>query len=197
MYKYMLLFNKKIIKKSTNLNTMCYNRNYMFKKVLPITVRLAISGALFLGVPECLLAGSSGSVLLSGTVLPNTAIAVSPVAGYDSLSLSVGASDVGVATILEKNNTPAGYKVILSSINGGQLKYSVGGATLSQVAYTAKYDGQTVALSVNGKVITQVSNQTTTISKIKTLSVSFVGDPGSALLSGSYSDTLSLQIVAN
>lgn len=87
-------------------------------------------------------AGTTGSVVLSGTVAPSTAIAVAPTANAQNLDLSASPSDLNVASVTEMSNTFNGYKVTLSSTNDGVLK----SGSIEGLAYTAKYDGQSVNL---------------------------------------------------
>src|SRR5687768_3215877 len=62
-------------------------------------------------------AADSGNIVIQGTVAAVNEIVVTPVAGYNTLNLTAGATDQQVATVNEKNNDPDGYTVTLTSLN--------------------------------------------------------------------------------
>lgn len=138
------------------------------------------------------IAATTGSIVLSGTIPPNTSITVTPVGSYNNLDLVTTAIDSHVANIREKNNTLNGYQVTISSANAGKLKNGS-----SEIPYTAKYNGVGFTL---GAVPVQVTNQgiqSSLINVVKQLSISYTGVDPDTYMTGTYTDTLTVIIQAN
>lgn len=138
-------------------------------------------------------AATFGTIMISGTVPASTSIVVTPTAGYNSLDLATTQTNLGVATITEANNTTLGYTVTASSANAGLLK----NGTLGSVVYTAKYNSVVFALQVAPVTVTTQGAQTTVVSTIKPLTISYTGIAPASLMQGVYSDTLTFTILAN
>lgn len=139
-------------------------------------------------------AGSTGSVVLSGSVPVNTSITVAATPAAASLDLTESPNDLPVATIVESSNNALGYTVTLVSSNGGSLK---GAGTNNSLPYSAKYNGSTVNLKTSGQAITSVSSSNTVINVTKSLAISYSGKPASQMMAGSYQDTLTFTITSN
>jgi len=111
----------------------------------------------------------------------------------ENLDLSQAQSNLKVADVIEKSNNQAGYVVTLVSANGGNLVRSGGNESVS---YKAKYESTDVILSGQAQVITDQGPQVRPIRSQKSFSVSYDGVDPTQMLSGSYEDTLTFEIIA-
>src|SRR5665647_1673233 len=91
-----------------------------------------------------LMAATSGSLLIKGTVPQNLSIIITPLAIASNLPLDTSQTDTQIATVNEKSNSNTGYKVNINSANSGNLK-RVSGNDL--FAYSMKYNGAGLNLS--------------------------------------------------
>jgi hypothetical protein len=164
--------------------------------VIIASMALIMGTALWLSGHEAQ-AATSGQIVISGTVAANTAILVTPMTGYNTLNLAAGGTNVQVATVRETNNTRQGYTVTLTSANAGHLKNIQSSTTVGDVAYTARYNGSPATLSSSGATVTTQATQNGVVSLDKILDVSFAADASGQLVSGSYTDTLTLVIAGN
>lgn len=139
-------------------------------------------------------AADTGTLILSGTVAASCNLVVSP-NGSNNTTLNIVGGDANklVATVNETCNNATGYKINLKSDNGGELRHS---ATPSlKTTYTLSYGGQTVTPTANYQ---QVKNVTVLNSPANVNSnVNATVAAYAAALAGTYSDTVTFQIVAN
>lgn len=160
------------------------------KSRIRLLVLVVLTGAM--AAPGAM-AALTGSILLQGSVAAATSITVTGTGNYNALDLAVTATDLAVATVNEANNTTTGYKVTVASTNAGLLK----NGTAQSLAYTAKYNGATFTLSTTPQTVTNVTSSTAIVNVNKTLTISYTGQAASAMLAGTYSDTLQFTIAAN
>lgn len=136
----------------------------------------------------------SGTLLLQGSVDPVLSITVTGTSGvHDDLNLSQTQTNLNVASVSEKSNTTAGYKIFARSDNGGKLD----NAGLDSVEYTMGYDGGGhISLTINDQ---EVKDNTTggVISYDSDVDIAYVGKVASALVQGTYSDTVTFTIQSN
>lgn len=161
----------------------------MLKRPLLPALVTALS---FLGANPAM-AALVGNITLQGTVAASTSITVDAEPGYNSLNLHSDQSNLLVATVIESNNTAAGYTVTLSSANAGKLK----NGSLDEISYTARYDGVAVTLSAAPVTITNQGAQTDVVNVAKEFDISYTGAPADELMAGTYSDTLVFTIASN
>jgi hypothetical protein len=144
------------------------------------------------------LAGTQGSIVISGTVPETTDITVSSQSGYNALPLVAGATAQTVATVQEKTNIPRGYTITLKSQNAGSTAQAVlkpgDGSNSDSVNYSITYGGSGVTLSGGQAVVTNVSGRTGANGVTKNLQVTFSANPWIA--ADTYSDTITLTIAS-
>jgi hypothetical protein len=138
-------------------------------------------------------AATVGLITITGTVPGLTSITVTPLAGYNTIDLSSTAVDLPVADVRERNNTPLGYNVKLTSQNAGVLK----NGTLGSIPYTAKYGTNAVTLSTTPVTVTTQGPQNSVVNVVRQFKISFTGVPHENVMAGAYSDTLTFTITAN
>lgn len=136
---------------------------------------------------------SSGSITLSGSIPTATHIVITATTGYNSLSLTTGATNQVVASVREINNTSAGYNVTLSSANAGLFK----NGSVGQIAYTARYNSVNVNLTTLPQTITTQGSQSSIVNVVKDFDISFTATAEDTVMSGNYSDTLTFTITSN
>lgn len=153
-----------------------------------------ITAALLLVIgTSSLHAATTGSVTLSGLVPKVVSIAVTPVAPYNTLDLTTTQANLPVANVQEQSNDTDGYTVTVSSLNAGLLKNGV----VDSLVYTAKYNAVSFALTVAPVTVTSVGSSVSIVDVTKSLTIGYTGVPSVSLMNGSYSDTITLSIVAN
>lgn len=164
-------------------------------KVSRITT--AVLAALTLG--NTAMAASSGTLLLQGQVSTVTNITVAPT---DNLALNIVNGEAGkdVASVIEESNNLGGYKVFISSTNGGELRHTLDAS--KKTTYQIKYDGSAAAVTpsvtqvgqngVEVKNVTSLSGLTTDTSSVLAVVAPYASAPA-----GTYNDTLTISIVAN
>lgn len=138
------------------------------------------------------LAATTGSVTIQGNVAKAVSIQVTGVGTFNNLDLTQNATDLQVASVVEKSNVQAGYTVTLASSNAGLLK----NGALGSLAYTAKYNGTSVTLSATPQTVTNAGTSTVLVNATKPMTVSYAGQNAETLMSGTYSDTLTFTIAA-
>lgn len=141
------------------------------------------------------IAASSGTLIISGTVAPVNDIVITPnLANNTSLNITGGETAKNVASVSETSNDILGYKIMISSVNAGKLKHTVDPTKLT--AYTISYGGAAysapTALPVQVKNVSSLSALTTNTSQVL---ITVTALP--AALAGSYTDSITLAIIAN
>lgn len=134
---------------------------------------------------------TSADLLLKGLVAPILEISIAHETVASSLNLSAPASALKVATLTEKSNYAAGYKIKAKSTNAGKL-VNVSDQN-SFVNYSLTYDGSNVPLSSSASQFYSTSNLKGTFTK--ELKISY--NQPSNLSAGSYEDTVQFTIEAN
>jgi hypothetical protein len=161
-------------------------KNTMMKRTVSLIAVIALTNSA--------LAASTGTLLLKGTVGVVNHIVVT--ANGDNLFLNItgGESAKLVGSTSETSNNLAGYKILISSSTGGELRHTADAA--KKTTYQISYDGATaVTPTVAGAVVKNVNSLTglaTDSSDIKTTVVAYPSAPA-----GTYQDTLTLTIQAN
>jgi hypothetical protein len=140
-------------------------------------------------------AASSGTLVLSGTVpLVNDLVVAANGTNNTSLNISGGESARLVASVAETSNNATGYTITLASANGGQLTNTADATkkTSYQVSYNGGGYAQPSAAAATVKSVSSLGAQTTNTSAVRVNVTAYPGAPA-----GTYSDTLTLTIVAN
>ncbi|MGE3260668.1 MAG: hypothetical protein AB7K68_02705 [Bacteriovoracia bacterium] len=140
-------------------------------------------------------AASSGTLLLSGVVPLVNDIAITANGSNNStLNISGGETAKLVASVSETSNNSSGYTVTLSSANAGQLKLA--SDATKKTAYQISYNGGSyVSPAVSPatvKTVSSLGTLTTNSSPVRVNVTAFANAPA-----GTYSDTITLAIVAN
>lgn len=148
---------------------------------------------LFLFFATSALAATSGLITIQGVVPKVVAVTVTGVAPFNALDLTTTQTNLPVANINEQSNDTNGYTVTASSANAGQLKNGAVGS----IAYTARYNAVSFALTVTPVAITTVAISAAVVNVTKSLTISYTGTPSASNMSGTYSDTLTFTIAAN
>lgn len=152
-------------------------------------------GLILFFVSSSSFAASSGTLTLSGTVLPVDTIVVTPNGTANTtLDIATGVTNLNVASVQEVSNDPLGYKITLLSTNGGFLELTTN--AVIKTAYQISYNGAaaispTIAAQTV-KTVASLTQQTTANSAVTVTSTALVNP-----LAGTYSDTLTIAIVAN
>ena len=137
----------------------------------------------------------SGQLLLQGTVSDLLSITVTPRVGVNEaldLDSVLGASKgVEVADVTEISNHPVGYKVTISSAEGGKLKGSVGSES---VPYTLDYGTN---LNLDLSTSKEVSNNAGGFQQVDRVVKVKYQIPTVPLTAGTYSDTVTFTIATN
>ncbi len=154
---------------------------------------LFFAGALALAATQAN-AASTGTLLLQGTVSLVNDLSVTP-AGSNNTSLDIVAGQsVLVASVAETSNNLTGYKINAKSDNGSELRN--GSDASKKTTYTISYDGgSAVTLSTSYqqvKNVNSLSGLTTNNSNVNATVAPYASAPA-----GTYSDTITFQIVAN
>lgn len=130
-------------------------------------------------------------LLLKGVVAPILEISILHETVASNLDLSAQASNVKVATLTEKSNYAAGYKIKAKSTNAGKL-VNVSDVN-SFVNYSLTYNGSNVPLSSSATQVYTTANLKGTFTK--ELKISY--NQPSNLSAGSYEDTVQFTIEHN
>jgi len=154
--------------------------------------KLIIVAVLVCALAIPVLADTSATLYLSGTVAKSASISVTSALGASSLNLlSTPSSAITVGTLTEVCNSTSGYTVSVQSANGGSLKGAISGNTDS-VAYSFYQNGSAVTLSTSSTNMITASSKTSGANQ--TLTLNYTGNP--ALTADVYSDTLTFTIAA-
>lgn len=136
-------------------------------------------------------AATQAELILKGQVAPVLDISINHEAVASNLDLSVAASGIKVATLTEKSNYSAGYKIKAKSTNGGKL-VNVSDAN-SFVNYSLTYNGSQIPLNTSPTQIYNTNNLKGTFNK--ELKISY--NQPSNLSAGSHEDTVQFTIESN
>jgi hypothetical protein len=147
-------------------------------------------------------AADSGNIILQGTVAAVNEIVVTPVAGYNTLNMTAGATIQQVATVNEKSNDPDGYTVTLQSLNAGATTQGfLKGADAQNTDffnYTMTYGvaaaEAAVTLAAGSGIVTTTSAPSIEAGAEKSFRISFTGSAWKN--ADTYSDTITLTIAA-
>jgi hypothetical protein len=140
-------------------------------------------------------AADTGTLLLQGVVASTNNIVITP-NGSNNTSLNITAGDNNklVASVVESSNNLTGYKINAKSANNSELRH--GTSANVKTTYTLSYNGGTAAtLSQNYqqvKNVTQLNGMTSNTSNVVVNVAALASAPA-----GTYSDTVTFQIVAN
>lgn len=137
------------------------------------------------------MAAESADLVLKGLVAPILEISIEHETIASGLDLSKAASNVKVATLTEKSNYVAGYKIKAASTNAGKL-VNVDDST-SFVGYGLTYDGSTIPLNVLPTEIYSTPSARGAFQKV--LRISY--NRPATLSAGSHEDTVQFTIEAN
>jgi hypothetical protein len=136
---------------------------------------------------------TSGTLIVSGTVAPENSVVIAPY-GTNNTSLDILNGEIAktVATVTEVSNIPSGYKIKMSSANGGKLQRTSTDFSSYQVSYDGGgYAAPSVA-PATVKTSPSLASRYTFPSLVK---VNLSGRPNA--LAGIYSDTITISIEAN
>lgn len=138
---------------------------------------------------------TTGDITISGTVAPELSLSLSA-SSYTTLNITSG-GDHSVAQATEVCNDLDGYKIFGYSVNGSQLQNQSN--TAVKTSYTVKYDGgSAVSLGAGAAAKVQLKDSGSLTqaadydSNVVVDVTAFANAPA-----GTYSDTITLQIVAN
>lgn len=172
---------KVLMKKWESINKL----EFYMKKLLLASAFLALSLPTF--------ADTTGSLVLTGSVLKKMSLLVTAAPAASALNLEASQTDLAVASVNEKSNSNTGYKVTVTSANSGSLKRSGGSEVFT---YTMKYNGAAVNLSVANSEVTNVGSAGS-VNANKPVTVSYTGVAAEDMVEGVYSDTVTFTIAAN
>lgn len=160
------------------------------KKLLGLALSLLLANTGFSAV--------IGEVKLSGNIEQEVSIVVTATSAANSLDLTNDQSNLKVADVTENSNSKSGYKVTLSSANGGFLKNTDVNATANNtIAYTVTYGTMLSGASLDtDKVGSEIDSASAVVANDNDLAISYLGVTPSQLLSGDYTDTITLTISA-
>lgn len=140
-------------------------------------------------------AATTGTLILSGVVPVVQSISIAP-NGTNNTTLNVitGEAAKNVATVTEVSNNALGYKIQASSLNNGFLVNTSDNTkkTAYQVSYNAASYVTVTTLNVQLKNVASLAANTTNTSAVL-VNVTALANA----LAGTYSDTVTLSIVAN
>ncbi len=137
---------------------------------------------------------STGTLVISGSVNPVNDIVITPNANATSLSITGGETNKLVASVSESSNNLTGYKIFMKSANASKLVHGVD--LTKSTPYTVSYNGATaVSLTTvdqQVKNVTSLPGLTTVASNVNVNVTAYPLAPA-----GTYSDTITISIVAN
>ncbi len=134
-------------------------------------------------------AATSATLQLKGNIAAKMSIEIdNPV--VDDLNLVDGMDDEVIAVVTEKSNRKAGYKVNISSLNGGVLK----NGTLDSIAYDLTYAGVLVGASLE---VPYADQQALGNGTDRNVAITILPQVEEEKVSGNYTDTVTFTISAN
>jgi hypothetical protein len=137
------------------------------------------------------LAETSDTLLLKASVGSRLSIAVRAEQIASNLPLETSQINTKVATVHERSNSKSGYKVTISSANGGKLVREKGS---QQFPYSLSYDDNSLDLS-NSVEITHSEAKSASVHK--DVKISYTGVSSEDMVQGEYSDIVTFGISAN
>lgn len=138
------------------------------------------------------MASTTGTLILNGTVPQLLSIEVTPEPIASNLPLDTTQTETKVATINEVSNSNTGYSVAISSDNQGALVHET--ETSSAINYTLRYDGNTVDLASGDSYSFPSAGS---VDANKDVDISYTGVDHAQLIEGDYGDTVTFTISAN
>lgn len=135
------------------------------------------------------LAATQGTLFLRGVVPQLLSVEVTPESTAQNLDLSTSQINLKVAEVREKSNSATGYKVLISSMNGGKLLNGT-----DEFPYSIRYAGVSQVLTNSDYEIRNVSSRGVTDSDVE---ISYTGVAPELLTAGDYTDTITFTIQAN
>lgn len=148
-----------------------------------------------------LMAATTGSVVLQGSVPGILEVTVTAEAGYNTLDLTTSVTDLLVATVVERSNKKAGYTVSIQSGNavgaGSSDAFfkSADAGNSDTLSYTISYGGASVSLISGSATVSDVSTRTSGTGTSNEVRISYDGS-GAFLFEDTYSDNLTFTITA-
>lgn len=139
------------------------------------------------------IAGTTATLNLKGTVAAVTEISVAADAAAQALTIASGSSNLKIATVSETCNDKDGYDIFMSSINGGKLIHSLDAtkSTGYQIAYGSAAMTIPSTTPTKIKTVSSLSGLTTNASDVK---ITVTSAPNA--VAGDYNDTLTFTIAA-
>lgn len=147
--------------------------------------------AAFLAIPHLCFGATTATISLSGTVAQTISVAV------DNASFDFGdpatttLTNQQVAAVTVNSNAANGYTLSVSNANPS---FSLVNGSNS-IGYTLEYDGAALTWGASVQLETDDGTGGTVSNSVKNLTVSMT--PSASLPAGTYTDTLTLTIVAN
>lgn len=136
--------------------------------------------------------GATTAVLnLKGVVAENLELEIVPETLATNLPLDQAVTNQKVGTVREKSNIKDGYKVSVSSQNGGKLVRS--GDAANFVTYQLIYNGQVINLSSTPTVIYTNASRG---QFLRDLNITY-SRPAEDMAAGDYADTVTFSITPN
>ena len=140
-------------------------------------------------------AASTGTLKVSGTVAVVNDLVVTPNGTNNTtLNITAGESAKNIASVAETSNNGAGYIIQVSSANAGKLVHSTDNTKFTN--YTISYGGSSYAApNANPTTVKTVSSLNGLTTQSSAVSTNVTAYPSA--IAGTYSDTITLSIVAN
>ena len=127
---------------------------------------------------------------LSGVVSARCGLTVQATPAASMLNLSEGETGMVVGQVTESCNSPAGYSVVLTSQNNGELRATAAGAT--PLAYSIRYD------TVSGPLTQALEAPRQPTGGVQRVADMAINIPANArAIPGTYSDIITLSIRVN
>lgn len=139
-------------------------------------------------------AASTGTLLIQGTVAAVNDIVITPNSNATALNITAGESNKLVASVAETSNNLAGYKINMKSVNASKLVH--GTDATKQTGYTVSYNGgSAITLTTVDQQVKNVSSLSGLTTNNSNVNVNVTALPNA--IAGTYSDTITVSIVAN
>lgn len=139
-------------------------------------------------------AADTGTLLISGTVAAVNDISISP-SSYTTLNITGGESNRLVAQATETSNNLAGYKINMKSVNASKLVHNSDSSKYTGYTVTYGSSATVYTLTTSDQTVKNVSSLPGLQSALSDIKVSVTAYPSAP--AGTYSDTITLSIVAN
>lgn len=140
------------------------------------------------------MAATSADLILQGTVSVVSEISVAANASSTSLNIRGGETNKLVASVDETSNNLLGYKIIISSPTGGELRHTADASKAT--SYKVRYNGASAVTPTTSGV--EVKNSGS-LAGLQTASSTLAVDVTAYDLApaGTYEDTLTISIQSN